>query len=129
MTNRITAPMKALMIAPTTPPAITTPIRGKSQPAIKPPTMPTMAQRSGSRHERHRRCVIGTDLECVKRREAGRFQARPTKKSGSFAMFAAIRRASSLIAGPGVLHQSAHPGGLINPCRGWVATSPNYSDR
>jgi hypothetical protein len=35
MTNRITAPMKALMIEPMTPPPITTPIRGKSQPAIK----------------------------------------------------------------------------------------------
>jgi nucleoid DNA-binding protein len=42
MINRITAPIKALMIAPTMPPPITMPICGNSQPAIKAPTMPTM---------------------------------------------------------------------------------------
>jgi hypothetical protein len=42
MINRITAPMKALMIAAIMPPPITMPICGNNQPAIKPPIMPTM---------------------------------------------------------------------------------------
>src|SRR5262245_38475044 len=41
MRSRITAPIKALMIAAMKPPPIAMPMRGSSQPAMKAPTMPT----------------------------------------------------------------------------------------
>jgi hypothetical protein len=42
MINKITAPIKALMIAPMIPAPMTMPICGNSQPAIKAPIMPTI---------------------------------------------------------------------------------------